>query len=67
MKLRKFKHPPLFLVTYWNFIYSLVIFFLTFFFKKEDYLSASLKKIAIKKNAATHGSKEVNINIVGFF
>jgi hypothetical protein len=44
-----------------------VIFFLTFFFKKEDYLSASLKKIAIKKNAATHGSKEVNINIVGFF
>jgi hypothetical protein len=30
-------------------------------------LSASLKKIAIKKNAATHGSKEVNIDIVDFF
>jgi uncharacterized membrane protein len=67
MKLKKFKHPPLFLVTYWNFIYSLVIFFFTTFLFFFGSFSASLKKIARKENAATHGSKEVNIDKVGYF
>jgi len=44
MKLRKFKHPPLFLVTYWNFIYSLVIFFLYIFLKKRRLFVGQFEK-----------------------